>query len=168
MRALIVAVLFLLPASACDSGNYLGETGSFELSAPALSTSIKGRASFRAQSGLEFAVFLDGSSGSVVLVSPTEGVPRRGTYAVEMDRRTMDARSYRIEFSPSGGGFYRSESGSVTIKKSSERRVEGRFEFVARSFNEGAGGEAITISGKFEAVPYVRPLIGYDLAAVER
>jgi len=89
MRALIAVGFLALSLGACDFDGNRGDPGSFELTSPALSTPIKGSASFRAQPGLEFAVFLDGSLGSLVFVSPTEGVPRRGTYTVERDRSTM-------------------------------------------------------------------------------
>jgi hypothetical protein len=88
--------------------------------------------------------------------------PETGTYALDdFDRDAF----FAFYVSPSGSGFpsdgdiFAAESGTVTIERSSDQRVAGRFDFRARSFGLGEGeenGRTATVRGAFDAA--IQPL----------
>jgi hypothetical protein len=62
--------------------------------------------------------------------------------------------SYDGAPAPTNGSVYVAESGTLTVEFSNEERIAGRFEFRARSFDFGEGGEAMraaTVRGAFDA-----------------
>jgi len=150
--ALLASLLFLVVATGCDSGSDDNAIGSFEAAISGSTTaSLRGQAAFatKTQDGSTYTAIglIDDTDPQDLVVLVLPGLPRSGTFDVADD----EAGGLLTLTSTSGdeGTLYIVQSGTLTVTRANDRRVEGRFEVEAVSLIDET--DEVSIEGTFEA-----------------
>ena len=150
--AVVAALLFLVAATGCDSGSDDDTIGSFEAAiSGSTSASLRGQATFATEtqdrSTYTAIGLIDDTDPQDLVVLVVPGTPRSGTFDVADE----EAGGLLTLTAGDEGTLYIVQSGSLSVTRANDRRVEGRFEVEAVSLVDET--DEVSIEGTFEAMP---------------
>lgn len=151
--AFLAPLLFLFVATGCDSGSDDDNAvGSFEAAVSGDATaSLRGQAAFATETEDDSTYtaigLVDGEDPQDLIVLVVPGAPRPGTFAVDNE----EAGGLLTLTDGDEGTLYIVQSGSLTVTRANDERVEGRFEVEAVSLIDET--DEVSIEGEFEAMP---------------
>lgn len=150
--ALLAFLLFLVAATGCDSGSDDDGVGSFAATVSGdVTASLRGQAAFATETedGSTYTAIglVDDTDPQDLVVLVVPGTPRSGTFNVDNE----EAGGLFTLTNGDEGTLYIVQSGTLTVTRANDRRVEGRFEVEAVSLVDET--DEVSIEGTFEAMP---------------
>lgn len=151
--AFLASLLFLVVATGCDSGSNADDSvGSFEAAVSGDATaSLRGQAAFATETEDDSTYtaigLIDDTDPQDLIVLVVPGTPRSGTFAVNNE----EAGGLLTLTAGDEGTLYIVQSGTLTVTRATDERVEGRFEVEAVNLIDET--DEVSIEGEFEAMP---------------